>query len=325
MHAARPTLRDVALAAGVSHMTVSRVVRGDRRVREKTRLKVEAAIAQVDYRPDPVLSALAAYRAGQSSRSGAEHLAFLDFEGNDYNVSIKTGIAEQGAIFGYLVSSFKLKPSPAELSRCARLIYNRGIRGVLIGPTYQPITLSGFHWDQVAAVSLGAIPQDPPLHSVGMDYFQGMTLAVEELAKLGYRRFGLVIEGRFEARSAHRWLGAFLAGSFLAGSIAVPPLLTDERLSLTTLERWHRAYLPDVLLTIDSTLPKLARRLSPAPEVVYLNDVSCAPGHAHLELDPREIGREAVRVLHPLLLKLEYGIPSLAKSVVLPCRWKHRT
>lgn len=48
----RATIDDVAELAGVSIKTVSRVVNGERNVRQSTRDKVERAIAQLSYRPN---------------------------------------------------------------------------------------------------------------------------------------------------------------------------------------------------------------------------------------------------------------------------------
>jgi LacI family transcriptional regulator len=62
--AGRPTLRDVAERAGVSAMTVSRVLRGDVRVLPATRERVEAAVAELDYRPNEMARSL---RLGRGS------------------------------------------------------------------------------------------------------------------------------------------------------------------------------------------------------------------------------------------------------------------
>lgn len=48
----RPTIRDVAAAADVSHQTVSRFLRNDPGLRPQTRTAIEKAIAALDYRPD---------------------------------------------------------------------------------------------------------------------------------------------------------------------------------------------------------------------------------------------------------------------------------
>ena len=53
------TIADVASLAGVSPMTVSRVVNGEQNVRPGTREKVQAAIAQLNYLPNQAARRLA--------------------------------------------------------------------------------------------------------------------------------------------------------------------------------------------------------------------------------------------------------------------------
>lgn len=59
----RPTIEDVASLARVSIKTVSRVVNREPNVRESTREKVDNAIAELDYRPNPSARNLASHRA----------------------------------------------------------------------------------------------------------------------------------------------------------------------------------------------------------------------------------------------------------------------
>jgi len=59
----RVTIEDVAKAAGVSMKTVSRVVNREPNVREATKAKVEAAIAELNYRPNLSARNLASQRA----------------------------------------------------------------------------------------------------------------------------------------------------------------------------------------------------------------------------------------------------------------------
>ena len=59
----RARIEDVAQAAGVSMTTVSRVFNKEPNVREKTRLKVEAAAQALDYRPNPSARSLAGNRS----------------------------------------------------------------------------------------------------------------------------------------------------------------------------------------------------------------------------------------------------------------------
>src|ERR1700739_2081363 len=50
--AREPAMTDVAKLAGVSHQTVSRVLNDHPNVREQTRLRVQAAINELGYRPN---------------------------------------------------------------------------------------------------------------------------------------------------------------------------------------------------------------------------------------------------------------------------------
>jgi LacI family transcriptional regulator len=53
-----PTIADVAAEAGVGLGTVSRVLNGSRKVRDDTRARVQAAIQQLGYRPNPLARGL---------------------------------------------------------------------------------------------------------------------------------------------------------------------------------------------------------------------------------------------------------------------------
>jgi LacI family transcriptional regulator, gluconate utilization system Gnt-I transcriptional repressor len=59
----RPTLIDVAQLAGVSAITVSRALREPERVSPKLRTRIDSAVAQLGYVPDPAARALASGRS----------------------------------------------------------------------------------------------------------------------------------------------------------------------------------------------------------------------------------------------------------------------
>src|SRR5690606_34236817 len=60
----RPTLKDVARLAGVSHQTVSRFVSGDPALRESNRQRIQAAIDELGYRPNIVARSMRMRRTG---------------------------------------------------------------------------------------------------------------------------------------------------------------------------------------------------------------------------------------------------------------------
>jgi len=59
----RVRIEDVAKEANVSIKTVSRVINNEPGVRESTRLRVEAAVSVLDYRPNPSARRLAGHRS----------------------------------------------------------------------------------------------------------------------------------------------------------------------------------------------------------------------------------------------------------------------
>lgn len=79
MTTSRPTLRDVAAAAGVSPMTASNALRGKTGVRESTRAKVLAAAKKLDYRINLTASML------KSGRSNIIHVIVNEFDSPFYS------------------------------------------------------------------------------------------------------------------------------------------------------------------------------------------------------------------------------------------------
>ncbi len=89
-----PTLKDVAAVAGVSYRTVSNVVNGHRYISQATRDKVEAAIAELDYRPQ---------LAARQLRSGRSNLLTLSvpFVSHPYFAQLAHAVVGQAETFGY--------------------------------------------------------------------------------------------------------------------------------------------------------------------------------------------------------------------------------
>lgn len=307
----RPTLYDVARHAGVSHMTVSRVVRNSHAVAASTREKVDRAIAELGYRPDPALSALASYRSRGGGLGNGSVLAYLDCDGSAYSRIVRQGVEMEARRLGYTVQSQRVMPSATCQRRLARMLYHRGIRGLLFGPSNESWTFQGWDWDQFAAVSLGALSHHPPMNAVAVDYFADATRACEILRAGGCRRIGLVVAHSLENRTSHRWLGGYLAG------ITNPPLICPRpAASSAELRRWARNSKVDGVLTIH---PHVWEAMEPlGVRVFFLNPFNCPPGVPCLHYDARRLGQEGIRLIHHQLLGHEFGLPAEIKTVSLP-------
>jgi len=311
----RATLRDVAALARVSHMTVSRVVRGSRQVAERTRGQVQDAIRTLDYRPDPALAALAAYRSRDSRRHGST-IAFLDSEDTVYNQAVFEGARREAASYGYIAERFRIASDQSQ-SKLSRILYHRGIQGLIFGPSDEPRNFTGWNWPSFAAVSVGALSHRPALHAIAMDYFHGAFAAGEELARRGCRRVAMIIHSRLEMRTAHRWLGGYAAWALSTG---LPLLRFDAEPRAGVLLTWAKKRRIDGLMTIHPEIATLLPEL--LGRTIYLNSSGASVGAAHFALDPDQLGAEAVRFLHPLLLRHEFGLPSEPHLVALPGIWR---
>ncbi|MFZ4776212.1 MAG: LacI family DNA-binding transcriptional regulator [Terrimicrobiaceae bacterium] len=306
----RPTLRDVAREAGVSHMTVSRVVRGERRVSEATRQLVENAIRRLRYRPDPALSALAAYRTREGGGRGSV-LAFLECDIDDYSRLVFQGARTEAERLGYTIESHRLSRSASSQRQLGRILFNRGIHGLLFGPSQTPWTFAGWNWPHFAPVSLGALSHHPPLSSVSMDYFDGVMKAGAYLRALGAKRVGLAISPSLEFRTGHRWLGGYAA---LEQSPSPPPYsgAPEDRASL---RRWSRKNQLDAVLTIHKCV---WHSLQPTGiRIVFLNSFECPPEAPRVAFDATKIGQEGVRLVHHQILNREFGLPTEIRTVSL--------
>jgi LacI family transcriptional regulator len=297
-------------------MTVSRVVRELGVVAPLTRNSVQQTIVRLGYKPDPTLSALASYRKNlRGGKAASATIAFLDCDSTAYSGIILKGAIREAGLLGYMVEGHKLDTE--RRSRClSRILFHRGVRGLLFGPSDAPRMLEGWDWPQFAAVSLGALSHTPPLHSVAIDYFHGVGRACQWLRDEGCRRVGMAIDKDLEARTGHRWRGSLMAWS---GETNQPFLGVDSVRNPQRVLNWVRREKIDGVITIH---PEVSRLLSPKGiKVAFLNDFQ-VEREAHLSLDPEEIGAEGVRLLHHLLLRHEFGFPIRPKAMLLQGTWK---
>lgn len=184
---------DIAALAGVSQPTVSRALRGDRTVSEATRLRVQAAAAQLNYKVDKNASSL---RRGQSRT-----LALLFFEDplsddiiNPFLVSMLGPILRRCAARSYdLLTSFQQLSSDwhvdYEDTRKADglILLGYGDYTVYRGRQAQLIG-QGTHFVRWGAIG----PGDDDGRTVGCDNRAGGWLAGKHLIARGRRRIAFL-------------------------------------------------------------------------------------------------------------------------------------
>src|SRR5438874_3337455 len=125
----RPTMTNVARAAGVSLKTVSRVVNGEPNVRVETAHRVEDAIELLGFRRNDLARALR-----QGRVSGILGLVTEDIS-NPFYSAIARGIEEEVRGRGLLVISGSSDEDPDRERMLLQLLCERRVDGLLIVPT----------------------------------------------------------------------------------------------------------------------------------------------------------------------------------------------
>jgi DNA-binding LacI/PurR family transcriptional regulator len=213
MTSSRPTIYDVAAAAGVSKSLVSLVLRGSDRVSDASRAAVEKAIADLDYRPNKAASDLAAARTGHVG-------VLIDDYANPWFVDLLRGLGEVLGAAGYrlsVVDSATLPraedPVTGLLSmRVDGIVVARDVPEALLGRAAPPLVIAGTRTNSPSGID-----------AVANDDILGARLAVEHLLGLGHRAIAhlAVAGGAGEAREA-----SFLATTRSAGAQGI---VSDRR------------------------------------------------------------------------------------------------
>src|SRR5215218_10059540 len=121
------TIRDVAKLAGVSPMTVSRVINGSPKVTPETRERVEAAISELHYVPNTLARGLT------QSRSGTIGMVVPDL-GDPFFTLVLRGAEQVARAAGYRVIVFNTNSDgELEASYIDDLIAHQ-VDGIILAP-----------------------------------------------------------------------------------------------------------------------------------------------------------------------------------------------
>jgi LacI family transcriptional regulator len=184
----RPTMHDVARAAGVSPATVSRVVNNERYVRAETREMVESAIAGLGFQRNEAARAL---RPGQTTETIA---LVIDDVANPFWSAVTHGAEEVARKYRHMVVVGSTRSSyDRERDLLRDLVLRRRVDGVLVVPTADAQTdLHAELSRWVPMVFIDRTPAGVPADAVVLDNAGGARRAVEQLIAQGHRRIGYI-------------------------------------------------------------------------------------------------------------------------------------
>lgn len=200
------TLADVAKKAGVSMMTVSRVINGSGNVSEKTRRIVQDAIDDLSYRPNMLARGLA------TSRSRMIAYAVTNLA-NPFFADVSMGIENICVKHGYSVIICDVS-SDERLSECVSMLIERRLDGVI----FHHLNITEAHAKMLEQNSIHCVTIDnetdlDEVSSVNSDDYEGARRAVRHLVECGHRKIGC-IHGHYDSVTMPDWSSPSYAETF---------------------------------------------------------------------------------------------------------------
>ena len=184
------TMHDVARRAGVSIKSVSRVINAEPHVSAKLRAKVESAIAELHYVPDPAARSLAGARSFTIG-------ILLDNPSPNYTMKVVSGVYQAASS-----RSYHLRIDAADTSRGDNLLRNKlehivangRIDGFVLTPplTDHPVVLDFLEARGIRYCRIAPVTDPGRSPAVAIDDAAAAGEMAAYLWGLGHRRFGIV-------------------------------------------------------------------------------------------------------------------------------------
>jgi LacI family transcriptional regulator len=189
MRSATVTIRDVAQHAGVSSMTVSRVINDSARVSPETRRRVERAIHNLGYVPSRLARGLSAQRTGTLA-------VIVPDVANPFFTLIVRGAEDVARRAGYRAILCDTRADLAVEGEVIEEMIAHRVEGIAIAPVSDR---SADHLQRLARFGIPFVLVDRTVPGVEADAVvgdsgDGARRLVEHLLTLGHRRIGLLVE-----------------------------------------------------------------------------------------------------------------------------------
>ncbi len=330
----RISQRDLAKLAGVSAMTVSLALRGHPSIPATTQEKIRMLAEKHQYRPDPALAALNAYRIQGRARQFQGTLAWLTtfptadgWRGMIHAEGYFQGAEKRAGELGYQLESFWLAEPGLSPKRAAQILLSRGVQGIIVAPlpvTHGEIT---FDWGPFSSIALGYSLRQPQLHVVMNHQSRNMKQTVHHLHALGYRRIGLALPSANNARVDQNYLSGYLIAQRETSGGKLEPLLADV-FDAAAFHSWLGQEKPDSVIVSPAWTAQVTAWLKKAgllvPKHIGLAVASIPDGAttvSGMDENPALIGLMAVDAVVGMIQRQERGLPAHPWSLLAEGVW----
>lgn len=216
------TIEAVAELAGVSTMTVSRVLRGADKVALKTQKKVKQAMEELGYVHNRLAGALASSRSAQIA-------VIVSSVGNIVFTEVLAGIAKALDGSGYQpvigICEYDIN---RELDLVRSMLAWRPAGFILAHTQHRPETVQLLRTADIPVVELMALSKNPIDMCIGLDHDAVGRATAEYVLGKGYRRFGYLGSNHAIDKTAATRYAAFKQTVERAGGEILKTVTVDE-------------------------------------------------------------------------------------------------
>lgn len=220
----RPSIYDVAKHAGVSHMTVSRVLNGHPNIRDATRARVLKAIDEMNYTRSSIARALATSRA---MRIGVLVDGPAQYGPNSTLRALESAARE----VGYAISAVSISDDEhAQIDAGVVELLTEGVDALcVIAPRASSLELLRRQTTGLPTVLIKAEP-DAVWRTIAVDQRTGAMLAVRHLIDLGHRSIAHLAGPLdwYDARARHQGWRDALSAAGLPVTASIPGDWTSD-------------------------------------------------------------------------------------------------
>lgn len=330
------TLRDIAKVAGVHFTTVGLALRNDPNVNAGTAAKVQEVARRLGYTSNAMLSALSAYRRGQSRRF-AGVLAYVlnydpaQYQGNLAEATLAKAVAGYAESQGFSLETFQVSDTGLTGPQLSRVLRARGIQGVLLSPRLPvPGPISDLDWSRFSTVAVGYSITNVAAHRVCIHHAYNMRLCLRKLRERGYQRIGLIVKQDFSERSLGVMLGSYLAEQYVQpAENKVEPLHALE-LNQKVVGQWLKrqrvdcVVLPGANLEVCDWIRQLGYQVPADVGLALISRFGPSDHVAGIDEQNDLLGVAAGKCLVSLLQHNECGLPEFPLYTMIEGRWVDR-
>ncbi len=316
-------------------MTVSLALRNNPRSSKKTRERIQTLAAKMGYIPDPAINKLMSYLRTNKSHRSQYTLGYINLRESNYRDtkdeinSFYREAQQHAQHLGYTLQEFWAHEKGMTYKRLSDVLFARGIKGLIIGPTPIENHTLNISWERFTSVALGCTLREPKIHRVLSDRYQNTLLALRTLRERGYQRIGCAFN-----RNDDLYLDSSHSAGLLVFQEDLPtsecvPMLRPMNWSRKTFIAWYKRHKPDVVVSLsEDALEWLREYGCKVPEdvgfalLVVIRELTTISG---INDNLKSLGQIAIEFIVRHLDRDECGIPVKPQTISIRGEWHEGT